>query len=167
MPNHCENTLTVTGAPGDVQAFRDFAMNGDEKPFDINKFVPMPDEIRQSESPNPEPELAARLIKEHGAANWYDWACDNWGTKWEPYEVNLKENTTQHPDQSSLCYWFLTAWAPFSDDCMEKISARFPTLKLHLEYSESGMGFEGYYTLEAGRFIDSKHTEIEDKDGEE
>ena len=167
MPNHCENTLTVTGPQEDLHAFRDFAKTDEQNHLDVNKFVPMPEAIRNTESPNKDPKLAQQLQKDYGAANSYDWACNNWGTKWGTYESDMKETSAQDPEGSSLCYWFFTAWAPLSKSCMEKISARFPTLNIHLKYSESGMGFEGYYTLEAGRFIDSNHTEIENKDDEE
>ena len=30
----------------------------------------------------PADEMAA-IVKEHGTASWYDWACDNWGVKWD------------------------------------------------------------------------------------
>lgn len=30
----------------------------------------------------PEEEMAA-IIKEHGTASWYDWACAHWGVKWD------------------------------------------------------------------------------------
>lgn len=32
---------------------------------------------------------ADRRQKEYGALNWYDWSYENWGTKWNAYEVKL------------------------------------------------------------------------------
>ena len=159
MPNHCENTLTVTGLQEDLHAFRDFAKTDEENPLDISKFVPMPDEINNTESPNPDAQLAAMLQEKYGAPDWNEWACDNWGTKWVPYE----QMTTEASDGNSICYWFFTAWAPLSEDCMEAISARFPTLNMHLEYSEPGMGFQGYYKLVGGQVLESQHTEMEEE----
>lgn len=50
MPNHCNNRLTVTGSPEDLEKFVDFACPDDveevertDKPLDYNKLCPMPD----------------------------------------------------------------------------------------------------------------------------
>lgn len=32
---------------------------------------------------------ADRRMDEYGALNWYDWSYNNWGTKWNAYEVRL------------------------------------------------------------------------------
>ncbi len=64
-------TLTLNGPNEDLQDFLQFAKNG-EAPLSINNFVPMPEEVQNTSCPNPEPELAARLVQEHGAPDWYE-----------------------------------------------------------------------------------------------
>jgi hypothetical protein len=46
-----------------------------------------------------------RRIKEYGATNWYDWSYENWGTKWNAYEVKF----TAHEDEK-LVLSVNTAW---------------------------------------------------------
>lgn len=47
-----------------------------------------------------------RLVK-YGVTNWYDWANENWGTKWGAYEVFIEAQTG-----TSLVLQFNTAWSP-------------------------------------------------------
>ena len=44
------------------------------------------------------------LIRRYGFNNWYDWAWENWGTKWDAYDVQLDEWGL------TLEYRFNTAW---------------------------------------------------------
>ena len=159
MPNHCENTLNITGTPEDLRAFREFARSPENGHLDINKFVPMPQEFRDTDSSNPNSQSSQILMEKYGAPNWHAWACNNWGTKWGAYETSMDEVTHEE-----VSYQFFTAWAPFSEDCMTQVAARFPGLKFHLEYNEPRVGFQGYYVLENGALTDS-HTQ--DIPGEE
>lgn len=47
-----------------------------------------------------------RLLKEYGAAYWYDWCVENWGTKWPASEVDTKVVADR------LVFNFFTAWDP-------------------------------------------------------
>lgn len=46
-----------------------------------------------------------RRMKEYGALNWYDWSINNWGTKWNAYEVRLT-----HYEDTKLVIEIQTAW---------------------------------------------------------
>lgn len=48
-----------------------------------------------------------RRLKKYGAINWYDFACENWGTKWGAYDVIVL-----HEDDKRLALEFNTAWSP-------------------------------------------------------
>jgi hypothetical protein len=56
-----------------------------------------------------------RLETEHGTASWYDWAVENWGTKWNAYDVEYFTgpipNATRLKDGRQLLYRLTTAWA--------------------------------------------------------
>ncbi len=43
---------------------------------------------------------------EHGATTWYDWRIQNWGTKWNACDTEIKENG------DNVSVLFNTAWAP-------------------------------------------------------
>ena len=49
--------------------------------------------------------------KKYGAENWYDWACNNWGTKWNSCHTEIIED-----EKDGLTYTFDTAW-----DCPREV----------------------------------------------
>lgn len=60
----------------------------------------------------------AELKAKYGAADWFDWQSNNWGTKWGTY------NTTFHElggDGSPVLIEFQTAWGPPTPEMMRKI----------------------------------------------
>ena len=56
-----------------------------------------------------------RLENDHGTASWYDWSVENWGTKWNAYDVEYFTgpiaNATRLTDGRQLTYRLTTAWA--------------------------------------------------------
>lgn len=109
----------------------------DRYQFDFDGIIPMPDELLNTVSPTKvvmtqeeadkinneykenghvsgDQEVRAitafesgRRKKEYGADNWYDWAINNWGTKWGAYEIEHVEIGKDHIDIQ-----FDTAWSP-------------------------------------------------------
>ena len=154
MPNHCDNALTVRGKPNTIQQFTELA-RGAKQPLEINQFMPMPPEIRDTDSPNNDGELAKRLVEAHGAPDWYDWATQNWGVKWDVYDVELEEH-----GENEIAYRFTTAWCPFSDRVLLTMSEKFPSLTLELEYEEPSMAFRGMRRATDGRITQSNHGEF-------
>lgn len=88
----------------------------EDNKFDFNGIVKMPEELLTTVSPTEVFETqeevdaknekhnksfsgkqvaallkseADRRMNEYGALNWYDWSYNNWGTKWNAYEVKL------------------------------------------------------------------------------
>jgi len=58
-------------------------------------------------------ELADEFMRKFGATNWYDWSTQNWGTKWDAYEFNIKEDK-ETEGEAILRFEFQSAWsAPF------------------------------------------------------
>jgi hypothetical protein len=59
-----------------------------------------------------------QLCAKYGAASWYEWQQNNWGTKWGTY------NTTVHSlggDGSPILIEFQSAWGPPKPEIMRKI----------------------------------------------
>lgn len=54
-------------------------------------------------------EEAQRRELVYGATNWYDFACNKWGTKWGAYEVEIID---KDDDGKYLYLSFQTAWSP-------------------------------------------------------
>ena len=88
--------------------------------------------------------------KETGYHDWYTWACDHWGTKWDPHVgwVRIEDTAVE--------LRFDTAWAP-PTALISALSSLFPTLTFVLEYSEPGMGFLGADAHRAGEEIASQY----------
>ena len=124
MPNHVTNRLRIRGPRETVLGLVDFVKG--ESPFDFNKFIPMPDEVKVGE-------------------RWYDWARHNWGTKWNAYSLEaalgmespleLLAASQDEEAELEVEYEFDTAWSP-PEPIIEAIVTRFPTLTFHYDAIE-------------------------------
>ena len=97
-------------------------------------YQPMPEEldgsVSGSEEPKPEwqKQKSKELKEKYGADNWYDWALNNWGTKWGCYEGDFNE------DDEKAHYSFSTAWSPVRDSIMYELLKEIPDM--HYEWEE-------------------------------
>jgi len=135
MPNHVTNWVSIrSDDPVKLAELRRLLRTPEEElDFDANNLIPMPPELRETTSP---PQIVAtqeeadkinaawerldvgkvkaitqeeadrRMVK-YGARDWYDWARQNWGTKWGAYDVELLKES-----EDQLFYQFHTAWSP-------------------------------------------------------
>ena len=99
MPNYCFNSLTIEGPAATLSKIRNL-VNGEKNVFDFDRIIPMPAEIE----------------------DWYDWHCENWGTKWNSVDARL--------DDFSDCleYCFDTAWGP-CEPVIKTLAEMFPDTK--------------------------------------
>jgi hypothetical protein len=74
-------------------------------------------------------EESQELIKKYGQDNWYDWALENWGTKWGAYDNEMDGDT----------YRFTTAWSPISMNILQLLSKIVPNFTFEWE-EEQGFG---------------------------
>ena len=74
---------------------------------------------------------------------WYNWNCDNWGTKWDASDVEFTDHGADHKQ-----YRFSTAWSP-PIAVLESLSAQHPNLHIELEWEEE-QGFGGTYVFRGG-----------------
>lgn len=126
MPNWCMNTMVVSGDPERVAKFvedhKSVELDHEGTPvgetsLDFNKVVPMPESEED---------------------NWYNWSCENWGTKWNACEASLDYRN----GGKDAIYNFDTAWAP-PVEWFEKAVQAYPDLEFDLEWEEGGMAFAG------------------------
>ena len=147
MPNHCINQMVVTGDEESLELFVERA-KGEEWAFDLNSFVPMPVEIRNTTSPALDEETAKKLVAKHGRYARYNWAMANWGTKWGCYYVNVGEI-----EGGSVEYRFCTAWSTFGENVLIAMSASYPTLYFEHNFAETENGFWGMRTAHRGYLL--------------
>jgi hypothetical protein len=172
MPNWCENELTITGTKKDIEQFYLDNKNGEEE-LDFYKSIPMPDNIYNGN-------LGQNERKLHGKNNWYDWNCENIGTKWNVrdahYEfiekidknsafntiktiyLKTKEKDTVLQAGTVIKKFFVTYNGVYNFDTawspplkwMETIAEKYKNLKFKLSFCESGCDFAGYQIYENG-----------------
>jgi hypothetical protein len=164
MPNWCQNEVRVIATDREkVEAFVGFVKEGNNY-FSFNKIMPMPNELKGTHSPanivsqegydewieatrlsiplgGDRPitqEMSDRFKKEYGCDNWYDWANDNWGTKWDTACEEAHIN-----DWGGVEYKFDTAWGP-PEGIYYALLELFPKLEISWFYREDGMQVAGW-----------------------
>jgi len=163
MPNWCENRVTISGDAEEIQKFRETIEgpdhHGDKSIFSFHKLLPMPTELMNTTSPPTIKETQSEcdsynagdnysvavtqdsvdaLQEKYGACDWYSWATNTWGTKWQPSEIELVDD-----DDDYLVYHFDTAWGP-PEGIWGAVLEQFPNLAVTWFYDEPGMQFCGY-----------------------
>lgn len=176
MPNWVSDNLTITGPASDVQAIKARLAAPYERTFVKYTKDGRTVEIQTVEQDfsfwnivRPEGEDLAKYDDSLGAPGampfWYDWNCENWGTKWDT-DAELTEHSSDH-----LQYVFSTAWSP-PFPALAKLGEQFPGVHIELEWEEE-QGYGGTVTFTNGVTteldyydIPTSHAEIEDRKGE-
>lgn len=133
MPNWCWNNLEVMCTKEHVAELQDFVEKStkttkSKEEFSFEGILPCGDR-----------------------KNWYDWCCENWGTKWDACEPHVNESEPQ-----CFSVAFDTAWSP-PIAWIQNIMDKYPNLEFSLEYDEPGMCFGGHLIANSssGRFEDN------------
>lgn len=157
MPNHCTNYLTIKGDAVSIKRFHTSITTGvgeiqEHEDFRIlDNLLPTPNELHQVvKNGEYSPKKDANIAK-YGHADWYEWNCENYGSKWSDFDGQF--NSVQS-DEIRLV--FISAWSPVCEG-IRQVSLQFPTLDFILTYEEGGMGFCGGVAIHNGNTL----TEIE------
>jgi hypothetical protein len=78
-----------------------------------------------------------------GATNWYDWAVNRWGTKWDVSLEGL-EIEDNGDGTAYITGWFESAWAP-PIEAYNTFIEDMDNCSLEASYHEPGMDFAGFY----------------------
>jgi hypothetical protein len=106
-------------------------------------------------------ELAERglaNLRDYGYTDWYDWAIDNWGTKWNA--CNYSQSARRDG------YWefnFDTAWS-YVEPIFEHLSNEFPELEFDVAYIDEGWGFAGTEVWVEGTSVSQAMQEYDKED---
>lgn len=132
MPNHIRNRVEII-AP-EEQIKRVFAfIKGEEGAIDFNSIIPQPMGIDKTVSG------ISREVKEqgwiwqlrYGYPSWFEWRCDNWGTKWNAYEIEYKSG--------SSIIEFDTAWSA-PHPVIERLAVLFPDVIIEHRWADEDTG---------------------------
>ena len=100
-------------------------------PFPDKGVVPVPIQMREE------------WKEKYGADNWYDWAYENWDTKWDtdPKQIHVEVDRLKGHRPTSITYGFETAWGP-PYSVFKKLKKMFPYVDVKWYVSIEG-GSEG------------------------
>lgn len=91
-----------------------------------------------------EARMALDNIAKYGHKDWYSWSVENWGTKWNAYQIS------EHGDSIR----FETAWSTPAP-VIEELSNMFPTVTITLEYADEDFGYNcGIVKFLAGDIVE-------------
>lgn len=92
---------------------------------------------------------ACNNLREHGAATWYSWRVNNWGTKWNAYCCNM-----DFFEGNYARLLFETAWSA-PHPILEKLSDTYPDVEFEHEWADEDIGVNcGRYTYANGERVE-------------
>ena len=121
MPNWCDNSVTLYSKDKEkIDALDKVLTNADDTSV-FNHLFPRPADQED---------------------NWYEWNCQNWGTKWDVTPIDWERY-----DDNKIWISFNSAWSP-PISLYEYLSENGWNVEAY--YHESGCAFCGKYTTEDG-----------------
>ena len=176
MPNWCSNVLNICGPVASIDKFMDDITTGPKESdgttsgmgndYEIlENLFPCPEDLKNVTSrfgtisdDDPDKEQKQKNIEDHGAVDWYEWCCTNWGTKWGDNQTHLVHEDLCTPFSTAddtevslkkIMLRFDTAWSPPIEG-MDVVTTKYPDIMFDLRYWEPGMGFQGYKIYGSG-----------------
>jgi len=101
---------------------------------------PMPAELKDTTADGSENK---EMIKKYGHSDWYGWATDNWGTKWDVNEFYGVDRQEISDDESTISFAFQSAWSPPTGAYQEFVDKH--PVSLEAKYHEPGCDFMGIW----------------------
>jgi len=155
MPNWVSTTLTVRGSEEEIKRFKD----GIKDSKILESYVPCPTELHETvagyvgdDKAEEHRKQQESNIAKYGHKDWYDWAYDNWGTKWADCDTDISEPMAFSDGSWEVQARYMTAWGP-ADAGFLKVSAMFPTLLFTFDYDEEAGFFAGTQAMHNGASV--------------
>ena len=151
MPNWCTNTLNICGPVTEVDGFVKAVHNdeGNQEYTILESLYPVPHDLKDLPSTfgmvsddDPDKDRKESNQEKYGAVDWYDWCCNNWGTKWADCHTEYICDD-QSEGLKKVMFRFDSAWSPPING-FNAIATMFPKLVFDLRYEEPGMCYQGY-----------------------
>jgi len=136
MPNWCDNNITITGPNSVIDKIEKITKEEDNQNGLLNFMFPMPKELSDTTADGSKDKA---MMKKYGYSNWYDWAVENWSTKWE---VNEFYGVDRQGD--TISFAFSSAWAP-PTGAYEQFLSDNSNCSLKAYYYEGGCDFMGIW----------------------
>ena len=129
MPNWVKNKVRAVNKEDTAKLVSMLVkeVNG-SKMTNFNGIIPMPEELRNTTQGHYSgcEEIFERNKAKYGYCSWYDFACHNWGTKWDKNYVRIDDDVIE----------FETAWN-HPDGIYRKIAETIPII---VAYADEDIG---------------------------
>lgn len=125
MPNWVKTEITFCNVSDSEFADIVSKYGSDNGPIDFEKIIPMPENIFRGNLTHED-----RFVK-YRDNNWYDWSCDNWGTKWNA--------RWPEADYFNHTIMFDTAWS-FPSPVIDKL-AELTGREIIAQYADEDFGY--------------------------
>lgn len=118
MPNWVKNKVRAV-RPEDTEALIKMLLktDGDSLTTNFNGIIPMPEELKTTDHKYPPSPEMTENRKKYGYSSWYDFACANWGTKWDGLPVDIYDGVIE----------FESAWS-IPNEVYKKIGETIPII---------------------------------------
>ena len=142
MPNWCNNSIKVKGHADKIDALKKAVI--DQKMLD--HMMPMPKELKDSEKFPADGSERPDLVAKHGASSWYDWAVNNWMTKWDTgvEDASYIQEQDLGDGMKEISFHFDSAWSP-PTGAYEHYLAHNNDIDIYATYYEPGCDFAGIF----------------------
>ena len=142
MPNWCDNQVTITG-PSKIIDKIEKIVNEEKGTEGLLQFMyPMPLELKDTTADGSDNK---EMIKKYGYSDWYGWATDNWGTKWDISEFyGVDKQADALIGHSTISFAFSSAWSP-PTGAYENFISENEECSLEAKYYEGGCDFMGIW----------------------
>ena len=143
MPNWCDNNITITGPNSVIDKIEKITKEEDNQNGLLNFMFPMPKELSDTTADGSKDKA---MMKKYGYSNWYDWAVENWSTKWDVAEFYgvEREHLVDSLDESTITFGFSSAWAP-PLGAYEHFIDENSNVSIRATYYEGGCDFMGIW----------------------
>lgn len=121
MANICENNLLFNNVPSETFGKVLEYVKSQKSDFDFEKIIPSPktkEECPKEFIIEDENKSGIQLLKEKKWFDWYNWNCENWGSKWNAQNIFI--------DLENQEINFSTAWSS-PVPVFEKLAQLFPS----------------------------------------
>jgi hypothetical protein len=142
MPNWCNNNIRITGPNKVIDKIEKIVKDETGKSGRLlNYFHPMPKELSDTTADGSKDKA---MMKKYGYSNWYDWAVENWSTKWDVCEFYGVDRNYINDDESEIHFGFDSAWAP-PINAYDKFINDNSNVSIRASYYEPGCDFMGIW----------------------
>jgi hypothetical protein len=155
MPNWVSTTLSVKGSKEEVYRFIDGVTDSKI----LQSYVPCPEELQNTVAGSVPEDKAEEHRKQkesniakYGHKDWYDWAYDNWGSKWGDCDTDIQPVSEDSFGVFEVIVQYQTAWS-CADTGFLKVSQMFPSLYFTFDYDEEAGFFSGLHVFHNGNII--------------